>query len=139
MKQTIFKRRIDGKLFYLWLIDSQRAEFKSSVYDDLDTERYFMDEVIRNHNEFEFIDGEQEINHCWTAKLGNEIVRVNNYGELIPNPRIEEGRFYFMNGKKNRIDSIGSWDEDAKAYRVMYGGKKGGCAFDTDFWVKSEQ
>jgi len=44
-----------------------------------------------------------------------------------------------MNGKRNRIDMVGAWDEEVKAYRVSYGGKKGGCAFDTDFWVKPEQ
>lgn len=143
MKQTIFKRRKDNVLFYLWFptTTSTKAEFRTSIYDDLDTERYAMDEVIRNHKEFEFIDGEQEINHCWTAKLGNEIVRVNNWGELIHSPKVDIGRSYALKAKPTgrvyKIVSIGSWDEDAKAYRLIYYGGKNheGCGLDTDFNV----
>lgn len=138
MKQTIFKRRKDGLLFFLAfysIAEPAKADFRTEDGD----ERYAMDEVIRNHNEFQFIDGEQEINHCWTAKLGNEIVRVNDYGERIPNPKVEEDKSYTLssapNGRKYKIVSIGSWDEDKQAYRLIYYGGKNheGCGFDTDF------
>lgn len=135
MKQTIFKRKKDGVFFYLAfhsIAKPAEADFRTKDGE----ERYFMDEVIRNHKEFEQVDGELDF---FTAKIGVEIVRVNKYGEFMRNPRVQEGKFYYKDGKRNRIDMVGAWDEDANAYRVIYGGKKGGVAFDTDFWVKPEQ
>jgi len=135
MKQTVYKRKKDGVLFYVEfysIAEPAKAELRNKDGD----ERYFIDEVIRNHKEFEQVDGELDF---FTAKLANEIVRVNKYGEFMRNPRVEEGKFYLKDGKRNRIDMVGAWDEQANAYRVIYGGKKGACAFDTDFWVKPEQ
>lgn len=135
MKQTVYKRKKDGVLFYMEfysITEPAKAELRNKDGD----ERYFIDEVIRNHKEFEQVDGELDF---FTAKLANEIVRINKYGELMRNPRVVEGKFYYKDGKRNRIDAVGAWDESANAYRVLYGGKKGGCAFDTDFWVKPEQ
>ena len=140
MEATIFKRKKDGVLFFLAfysIAEGSKAEFMNKERDEV----YKMDEVIRNVKEFEMVAGDQNINQCWTAVLDGEteLFRVNNWGELIRNPRVKEGKFYYMNGKRNRIDSIGSWDENAVAYRVMYGGQNGGACFDTDFWIKPNQ
>lgn len=137
MKQTIYRRYKDGVLFYAMFATilpyNDKACFRTA--DGVD-EHYAMDEVIHNSKEFEQIDGEMDF---YTARKGEEIVRVNKYGEFMRNPRVVEGKFYYKDGKRNRIDMVGAWDESANAYRVIYGGKKGACAFDTDFWVKPEQ
>lgn len=158
---TTFKRKSDGVLFYLGFYplmpnpenkpltkeDVIKAGFKLKdlkrvkpgkadfMKENGIGERYYFEEII-NNPEFEMVNGDQSINCCWTAKRMGEIVRVNDRGELIRNPRMLEGAKFEFLGKTGTLDSIGSWDDKKKAYRILYTiltpVRKEMCGYDSD-------
>ncbi len=141
MKQTVFKRKKDGVFFYLIFPRFHPQHNGRACFRDVDInncEHFTMDEVINNRAEFEQVDGEMDF---YTAIKDDQVVRVNKYGELMRNPRVEEDAKYRLkdatDGRKYQIDMVGAWDEEKSAYRLIYSKSKKEqlCGYDTDFKV----